>query len=197
MQAFNGNIATYTQSNGYLNVTVPGGSCGFCGVSDGARFTPRISALADDFEVVLTAEEVERVSRDSTKPLSNLQLLLTGSTTELGIYITGDVIDNQGISGHQIISYYRNGANIVYPLTRSLIVGQYYAFQFRIRRSDGVSYLAYRTSQDAAWTEFAVPASFPATASLVPSLVIASGDGGGTRANSSFKVTLDSISISQ
>lgn len=195
--AFNGNLATYSQANGFLNISDPGGSCGFCGVSDGARFSPRVDVLAGDFEVILSAEEVERLSRDSTRALSNVQLLLTGTAAELGIYIVGDVTSNQGAVGHQIITYYRVGSSVTYPSIRNLAVGQYYAFQFRIRRASGVSYLAYKIAQDAAWTELTVPTSFPANANLSPSIVVASGDGGGTRINSSFKVRLDAITITR
>lgn len=193
--ALNGSLATYTQSNGFLNIVVAGGSCGWCGASDGAKFTPRVDPLDGDFEVILSAEEVERLSRDSTRPLSAVSLLLTGSAAELGIYIIGDVTSNQGTVGHQIITYYRVGSTVTYPSTRNLPVNQYYAFQFRIRRVNGVSSLAYKIAQDTAWTELTVPTSFPSTVALIPSILVASGDGGRTQANSSFKVKFDTVTI--
>lgn len=197
VEAFNGNLATYTQSNGYLNITVPGGSSGASGITDGAKFKPRVAPITGDFELILSAEEINRTSRSGYNVLSNIQLLMTGTSAELGIYIIGDNINNQGIRGHQIYAYYRNGNSVVSTMTRNLTVGQYYAFQFRIRRSAGLSYLAYKLSGDATWTETAVPASFLANAVSVPSIVIASGDGGNTRVNSSFQARFDSVTIGQ
>lgn len=195
VEALNGNLASSNQSGGFLNVNVPGGSCGVCGVSDGARLKPKVGAIPGDFEVILSAEELGRTSRDQTQPLSTIQLLMTGSNEELGIYVVGDVISNQGISGHQIITYFRNGNSVTYPSIRNLAAGQYYAMQFRIRRSVGISYLAYKLADDQIWTEAIVPSSFPPTAVFTPSIVVASGDGGSTRTNSSLRARFDFVSI--
>ncbi len=195
VESVGGSLATYSLSDGFLNVSVAGGSCGRCGVSDGARFRPKVQPLTGNFEFTLSMEEVERLSRDSTRPLSTIQLLVTGPSAELGVYVVGDASDNQGSAGHKIITYYRNGGIVTYPLTRDLTVGQYYSMQLRIRRLDGLSFLAFKLSQDAGWTEVPVPNTFPATAVSSPSIVVASGDGGRTVANSSLKVKFDHVSI--
>lgn len=197
VESLGGNLATYTASGGFLNITVPGGSCGFCGTSDGARFKPMVQPLAGDFQVTLTAVELERLSRDLTRPISTIQLLLTAGSTELGIYVVGDVASNQGTPGHKIITYYRTSVETIYPSTRHLSIGEYYSVQFRIRRANGISYLAYKLESEGNWTEVIVPASFPAAVSLMPTIVASSGDGGGTRTNSSFRLRFDEFTIAR
>jgi hypothetical protein len=96
VEPLNGRLATYEQSGGQLNVVIAGGSCGYCGTADGARFKPVVPPLSGDFEVTISAEELERKSRDQTQPIGTVQLLLTAGTNELGIYIVGDVTSNQG-----------------------------------------------------------------------------------------------------
>ena len=197
VESLGGHLATYSLSGGFLNIDVPGGSCGACGIADGARFKPRVDPLIGDFEMVISAEEIERLSRDRTRPLSDLQLLLTGTSTELGIFVIGDATNNQGNPGHRIVAYYRDGNSVVYPLIKDLTIGQYSAFQFKIRRVKGIAYLAYKIAPDTTWTEAAVPASFPSNAVFIPSIVVASGDGGGTGTNSSYKLKIDSVAISK
>ena len=197
VESLGGNLATLSMSGGYLNINVPGGSCGYCGTSDGLRLKPKIDPLLGDFVMELSAEEIARASRDSSQPISNIQLLLVGAAAQAGIYVTGDVNNNQGTPGHTIYAYYLNGGAATYPIVKSLTIGQYYALKFRIRRAGGLLYLGYMIPQDTTWNEVTVPASFPSTGGYTPSIVVASGDGGGTRVNSSFKARFDYFSISR
>lgn len=197
VESLGGNVASLTWQGSYLEINVPGGSCGYCGISDGSRFTPQTDSLAGDFVMELSAEEIARASRDSSQPISNIQLLLLGATTQAGIYVTGDVNNNQGNPGHTIYAYYINGGAATYPIVKSLTIGQYYALKFRIRRAGGVLYLGYMIPQDTTWNEVTVPASFPSTGVYTPSIVVASGDGGGTRVNSSFKARFHYFTISR
>lgn len=194
-----GNLATFVESNGFLNVTVPGGSCGFCGVSDGAQFRPIIAPLIGDFELIVSGEEIERISRDRSKPISSVYLsMAAGGTSQIAIFIIGDVLNNQGLPGHGPVIFYQIGTVASYPMgypSRNLAIGQYYAFQFRVRRVGNIAYLAYRISLDETWTEVTLPTEFPAANLSAPTITIGSGDGGGTGVNSSFKAKLDFVSI--
>ena len=192
-----GNIATYNVAGGYLNVNVAGGSCGQCGVGDGIRFRPRIGALTGDFEMVLSGEEIERLSRDARPPFSLIDLRLTGTNLEAGIYIQGNTVGNTGTSSHSIFSFYRTGNNVVYFPARVLVLGQYYAFQFRIRRVGGVMYVGHKLPSDATWTESATPGTFAASGLTAPAISLGSGDAGFTTVNSSLKARLDWFSIIQ
>ena len=195
VSALNGAPATYTVSGGYLNVTVPGGSCGSCGVSDGSRFTPKLSALVGDFEVVISAEEVQRLSRDSSKPLSLVFFELKAGTSSFGAYVMGDVLGNSGTPGHKITTFYQTPLAASYPNSKDLTVGQLYAFQFRVRRIGATVYLAFKLATDSAWTEGAVPDAIPATTPVTLSFIIDSGDGRGTAVNSSFNAKVDFFTI--
>jgi len=187
--------ATYTVAGGFLNVNVPGGSCGSCGVTDGSGFRPNVAPLAGDFEMVISAQELERISRDGTRPLSNVQLVLRDGSYQLGIFVNGDARNNTGAAGHVIYMYSLTPSGQDFVGTRELTVGQYNAYQLRIRRVGTQSYLAYKLDGDTNWTEVAVRQSMPASLAYTPRIWIASGDGGGTRANSSFKAKLDFVTI--
>jgi len=187
--------ATYSVAGSFLNVNVPGGSCGNCGVSDGSGFKPNVAPLTGDFEMVISAQELERISRDGTRPLSNIQLVLRDGNYQLGIYVNGDARNNTGAAGHVIYMYSLTPTGQDVVGTRELTVGQYNAYQLRIRRVGTLSYLAYKLDGDINWTEVAVRQSMPANLAYTPRIWIASGDGGGTRVNSSFKARLDFVSI--
>ena len=201
VESIGGNLATLAWQGSYLEISVPGGSCGYCGISDGLRFRPQTDSLTGDFVMELSAEEIARASRDGTPPINNIQLLLFGATAQAGIYVTGDVNNNQGNPGHTIYAFYSNGGAATYPIVKSLTIGQYYAFKFRIRRAGGVLYLGYMIPQaipqESTWNEVTVPSSFPSATVITPSIVVASGDGGGTRVNSSFKARFHNFTISK
>lgn len=195
VESVGGNLAAYSVAGGLLNVDVAGGSCGSCGIGDGIRFKPKVNALVGDFEYTISAQEILRSRRDGSLALSIFQLLLTGGGTQLGIYVVGDAINNSGRPGHVIYGYYVDSSGTVFPIAYALNVGEYYKLQFRIRRSKGLAYLAYKVNQDSSWTEVGVPAGFPNSAPLTPSIVVVSGDGGGTTINSTFQVRIDSVQI--
>ncbi len=197
----NGNAATLGMAGGFLTVNVPGGSCGGCGVTDGSVLAPRVSPLAGDFEVTLLGEELVRTSRDNTPPWNTIQLVLkTSSSEQVGIYIAGDVrhVGAARVAGHLIYMYSMDSSSAGVPdifSTTALNVGQYYPFQFRIRRSSGQVYVAHRLSSQAAWTESAVRQALSPALLFTPTIVFGSGDGGGTQVNSSFSARLDAFSI--
>ena len=196
-ERLNGNLATIVQSDGLLTINVAGGSCGACGISDGVRLRPVVPALTGDFDAKLTLEELERTSLDGTRPLSNVQLLLTSPTSELGVYVVGDATSNAGVAGHQIIAYSRIGGTVSYLFRRDLTTARLYGMQLRIRRSTVGAFLGYRLAGEIAWTEATVPTSFPPSAQLIPSIVVSSGDGRGTNRNSIFKVRFDSFTLTR
>jgi hypothetical protein len=189
-----GNPATYLVTGGHLNITVPGGSCGFCGVPDGSIFSPRVSALTGDFEVYVSFQEISRTSRDGTGPMNTVSLELSNGATTAGVYVVGDVLNNSGTRGHAIYAY---AAGAILPAgTRNLSVGQFYSLEFRVRRVSGVFYLAHKVAGDVNWTE----TSYSGAASLLgmtPKFISGAGDGGGTRTNSSSSIRVDSFSIKQ
>jgi hypothetical protein len=94
--------ATYSVSGGYLNIAVPGGSCGYCGVGDGSSFSPKVAPLEGDFEVYVSFQELSRTSRDGTGPMNIVALDLANGATNAGIYVVGDVLNNSGTRGHNI-----------------------------------------------------------------------------------------------
>jgi len=199
VESAGGTFATYAESGGYLNITVNGGSCGRCGIGDGILLKPKVDALAGDFEYITSFEEILRQkSWDGTGTMGNLQMLLYGPTaaTQVGVYVVGDVKNNSGTPGHTIIRYSYAGGSLVYQPERQLTVGQYYALQFRIRRSSGAIYLGYKVQGDAGWTEDPVPSAFPVNTPFSPRIYVSTGDGGGTVANSVFKARIDSVTIS-
>ena len=191
-----GNLGILTQSGGFLNINVAGGSCGACGRTDGTILRAQIAPLTGDFEVILSGEELERTSRDGTRTLGVMSLRLSGGTQELGIYVVGDAKNNSGTPGHTIIGYYQNAGATGYIVNKELTIGQYYAMQFRIRRASGKSFLAYRLEGDATWTEAAAPSNFANTEVFTaPRVSVVVGDGRGTTVNSIFRAKLDFMSI--
>ena len=193
--ASNGGVpATLNLSGGYLNVAVPGGSCGSCGTSDGSTLVPNISPLAADFSVEMSADELSRVSRDGRTALSTIQMVLyAGSNTQVGVYAVGDARNNSGTAGHVIYMYSVSGGVQDIVSSRELTVGQYQSFKFRIRRSAGHIYLAHKLSTETGWTEFLVRQSISTTAAFTPKFIFASGDGGRTSVNSSLGARVDYV----
>lgn len=189
-----GNPATYTVSGGYLNIAVPGGSCGFCGVPDGSIFSPKVSALAGDFEVYVSFQELSRTSRDGTGPMNPVTLELSNGAATAGVYVVGDVLNNSGTRGHTIYAY--GGGAIINAGTRNLSAGQFYSIEFRVRRISGVFYLAHKVSGDVNWTETSYSGAASSLA-MTPKFTSGAGDGGGTRTNSSSTIRVDSFSIKQ
>lgn len=185
--------AAYSVASGFLNISVLGGSCGFCGVGDGSKFTPRINSLTGDFESYISFTELTRTSRDGTGPMNSLTLSATSGSSGFGVYVVGDVLNNSGTRGHNI--YVFAGGNIINSGTRSLSVGQFYAMEFRIRRVGLTYYMGYKVAGDVDWTE-ANYAGFPSGLSMVPSFAAGAGDGGGTRINSSASFRIDTFTVS-
>ena len=185
--------AEYSVADGFLNISVLGGSCGFCGVGDGSKFTPKINSLTSDFESYISFIELTRTSRDGTGPMNSLTLSATGGSSDFGVYVVGDVVNNSGTRGHNI--YVFAGGNIINSATRSLSVGQFYAMEFRIRRVGLTYYMGYKVAGDVDWTE-ANYAGFPSGLSMVPSFAAGAGDGGGTRINSSASFRIDTFTVS-
>ena len=186
--------ATYTVNGGYLNITVPGGSCGFCGVPDGSIFTPKVSALTGDFEVYISFQELVRTSRDGTGPMNSVTLDLSNGTSAAGLYVVGDVLNNSGTKGHNIYAY--AGGVILNAGTRNLAAGQFYSLEFRVRRLSGIFYLAHKVAGDVNWTETSY-SGIPSSLAMTPKFTSGAGDGGGTRTNSSSTIRVDSFSIKQ
>lgn len=195
VEAFNGLLATYTVNSGFLEFNVAGGSCGFCGVADGARLVPRVDRVTGDFEAIVGFEELLRESRDSSRSLGSVQFLLTGAHSELGVYVVGDAIGNSGTPGHRIWLYYQINGSITFAGLKDIEIGQYYAMEFRIRRIGGIGQLGYRLAGETSWTEVPVSAAFPTDDPLRPSVVVGTGDGGGTQMNSQLRARLDYVSI--
>ena len=187
--------ATFNVSGGFLNVTVPGGSCGVCGTTDGSIFRPKIAPLVGDFEMIVSGEEIERLRRGNAAPLSGLDLSITSGMDRISVSIIGDVVNNSGAAGHQIyISSVASGVLDTLNI-RQLVIGQYYSFEFRIRRTGAQSYVAYRLVNEINWTEFVVRQAMAPSLPLVPRISIVSEDGGGTLIDSSLKLRLSSVSI--
>ena len=188
-----GNPAIYYVSAGQLNITVPGGSCGVCGVGDGSAFRPKVPGLIGDFEIYVSVQELSRTNRDGTgKTYSAVSLELRSGNTVVGVSAAGDVLDNSGLSGHVV----RIAAEGAYIGTRNLTLRQYYSLEFRITRISGTFYFAYKVAGDPDWTETS-RAGIPASLAMTPQLVFFSGDGGGTRTNSSATFSVDTFSIKQ
>ena len=192
-----GNPAVIDVSSGYLNVAVPGGSCGACGVGDGSVLRPVIPPLSGDFEITVSAEEIERLRKDNHSAMSVLALEITGGNANLGIYIRGDVKGNTGAPGHTIELYSNVAGVLDYLNITELTVGKYYSFEFRIRRVGAELFLAFRLPNEANWTEFKVRQSIGADLAVAPKISFFSGDGSGTIVNSSFKSRLAFVSIKQ
>jgi murein DD-endopeptidase MepM/ murein hydrolase activator NlpD len=187
-----GNPATYAVSGGYLNIAVPGGSCGLCGIPDGSIFTPKISALSGDFEVYVSFEELTRTSRDGTGPMNLATLEVSNGSTTAGVYVVGDVLNNSGMRGHNIYAF--AGGAVLNAGTRILSVGKFYSIEFRVRRISGVFYLAYKVAGDINWTETSYSGIAPSIG-MTPKFTTGAYDGGGTRTNSSSTLRIDSFSI--
>ena len=190
-----GNPAVIDVSGGYLNVAVPGGSCGACGVGDGSVLRPVIPPLGGDFEITVSAEEIERLRRDNHSALSVLALELNGGNATLGVYIRGDVKGNTGVAGHSIELYSNVAGALDYLNITELTVGRYYSFEFRVRRVGSDSFIAFRLANELNWTEFIVRQSIAASVAFSPKILFVSGDGSGTIVNSSFKSRLASVTI--
>ena len=190
-----GNPAVIDVSGGYLNVAVPGGSCGACGVGDGSLLRPVIPPLGGDFEITVSAEEIERLRRDNHSALIVLALELNGGNATLGVYIRGDVKGNTGVAGHSIELYSNVAGALDYLNITELTVGRYYSFEFRVRRVGSDSFIAFRLANELNWTEFIVRQSIAASVAFSPKILFVSGDGSGTIVNSSFKSRLGSVTI--
>ena len=120
--------------------------------------------------------------------------------TQLGIGIVGDVLNNSGTAGHAVVVVYQIGNATTYPLgypAQSLSIGQYDAFQFRVRRLGGTVDVAYRIGAEPVWTVTTLPATFPAANLTAPIITIGTGDAGHTTSNSAFKAKLDYVTIQQ
>ena len=55
-----GRAAVWSVGGGALSADVPGGSCGYCGTTDGSEFVPKMAAFGGDFEMVLSVGELFR-----------------------------------------------------------------------------------------------------------------------------------------
>ena len=152
-----------------------------------------------DFEFIVSGEELLRVANDGTGTMGSVWLgMFAGGVTQIGVGIVGDYLNGSHQAGHGIVIVSQIGNATTYPFgypARSLVLGQYNTFQFRIRRVGSAVFVAYKVAADTTWTEAAISSAFPAAALTAPVITIGAGDSGGTTANSRFKAKLDFVTL--
>lgn len=176
-----GTPGAITVSGGVFKISVPGGSNGWSGISDGSILKPVVTPIVGDFEITLSGQEVARQSTDLNPALVVTQLELTAGARRFGVYIKGDALSGSGSigtagpSGHRVNSY-ADGA--ILPLQLDLPVGSLSRFEFRARRTGSQLYLGFRIQASDAWQEALVPTAVASTEAVTPSISFVSGNGG-------------------
>ena len=198
--AQNTNNASFALSNGSLIATAQGGSDGYMGIGDGYGFTSSISNLPQDYEIVLSGKEIERVKNGSYKDNSGFSLNLSdssGSTISIGIggnysgyhpdpaYSGWSYYDQY--QGHRIAIYANKNNSTVDFKKYELDLNTLYNVDFKIAFKNSKYTLSYRLSSTSEWIDYTLENYFfDSIANLKPAFGIWSGDGGTTRQNGKF-----------
>lgn len=188
-----GSAASLAFATGRLLAALPGGSNGYNGVADGTNFTPTLSALTSDFEIMISGEEILRQTVGGYKDNSGLQFV-AGDTA---VIIAGD---NSGYwfgvgyneyTKHRIYAVTAGSSSPCF-IDESLALATMYSFELSIKRV-GTAMQVGRRVNNGAWTY--TPCGTQ-TGAVSPKIVVYSGDGGYTYQNGRFTVALDSFSVS-
>ncbi len=190
---YNGRPATYAIESGALKVDVPGGSDGYMGKCSGNKFVAKTGAIAGDFEVTVSLAELLRQPVSGQK--DNSGFMLTYGRTSVAVagnysgYWWGTAYSSY--NRHRIWASGPDSVSAPCLLDESLSLSTLHAMDFRIRRAQGIGYVAYRLQGTTNWIE----RTCTLDASGEVFVHAWSGDGGYTSSTGRFVGTIDNVLI--
>jgi len=197
-----GNLATVSVSNGRMHIANPGGSCGVCGIADGAVLVPQVEAQTGDMKVEVDMKEISRTPVGNQPTLTAFAVNLVAdvdqplSTIRIGISFGGDNYPNSlgqyNNHGFEFASFDSNGS-----LTNDSLInvdrGVLYAAKMRLTRRNGICRAEIKLANGdwtgPVWTQAC------GTEALTPVLISFSGDGHSDFNNAAAVVDVKRVDI--
>ncbi len=197
-----GNTAQVSVLNGKMRISNTGGSCGTCGIADGALLIPQVEPQTGDFKVEVDMKEISRTAVAGQPTLTAFGLNFVGdvdnpfATSRIGISFGGDNYPNiQGQynnHGFEFASFNANGSLNNWSMI-NVDRGVLYAAKMRLIRKNGIC----RAEIKLAGGEWSGPTWTQAcgTEPLTPILISFSGDGHSNSINASAVVDVKRVDI--